>query len=108
MRWNVEQVGIDRSDALERFAEQRIVRPLSRMGERIRYVWVRLKSGDGKAHQGTQGAAVEVALYGGQVLHLDAWAGCHYGAVDEVADRTRRSVRRKLERRETRRRRAQR
>ena len=99
MEWQIKQVGIDQSDALSTFAERRVIRPLSRMADRIRHVLVKLKADNTGSADRLSGATVQVTLHGGQVVYVDAWAGCHYSAVDQAATRARRSVTRRVDRR---------
>jgi len=108
MEWQIRQVGFEHSQPLARFAQERLIEPLSRMASGIRGVMVRLKQGDGRPHEGTRGAAVLVKFEGGGTLHIDTWNDCHYSAVSEVADRVRHAVARQLARRRTLRRRRRR
>lgn len=105
MEWQVQHIGIDRSEALTRFAERRVIQPLARMADRVRHVLVRLKAGDGRSSDRSRGAAVQVSLDNGQVVCINAWAGCHYGAVDAAAERTKRTVARRVQRQHRRQRR---
>jgi ribosome-associated translation inhibitor RaiA len=100
MRTVIDQVGFTRSAALDAFAKQKAVSPLSRMAGRIKRIWVQFKSGDGKRHTGAHGATIQVVMRDGPTLHVDAWAGCHYAAVEQAANRARRKVVRHLGRRQ--------
>ena len=108
MHWQIKHVGVESSPALTGFVQRKVVEPLSRMADRIQRVLVRVKSGDGRAEAGGCGATVQVALRGGPIVHVDAWEGCHYSAVDRAAERARRRVTRHLDRRATRHRRSSR
>ena len=99
MEWQIKHIGIDRSEALSEFTERRVIQPLSRMADRIRHVLVKLKTDNARSADRLSGAAVQVTLHGGQVVYVDAWAGCPYGAVDQAADRVRQSVTRRVDRR---------
>lgn len=105
MQWQIKHIGIDRSEALTRFTERRVIQPLSRMADRIRHVLIRLKAENGRSPEHLSGAAVEVTLQSGRVLYVDAWASCHYSAVDQAATRARKTVARRVARRFTHRRR---
>lgn len=105
MQWNVDQIGFTDSPALHQFARRKAIDPLSRLAGQIRRVWVQLKSGDGKPHRGSHGASVQVVMQTGRTVHVEAWAGCHYAAVEQAAERARRSVLRDLGRRRTKQRR---
>ncbi len=105
MRWQVKHIGIDRSEALTRFAERRVIQPLARMTDRVRHILIKLNAGDGRSPDRLSGAAVQVALNNGQLVCVNAWGDSHYTAVDAAAERARRSVVKRVQRQHRRRRR---
>jgi len=105
MKWQIKQVGLDRSTSLEERARRKIIAPLSRMAGQTARVMVRLKSGDGRTDAGGHGASVLVSLRNGPVLNVDAWSVCHHSALDDAADRVRHAVSRYTDRRQGKRRR---
>ncbi len=105
MRWQIQQIGFESSGSLAGFVQDKLIRPLSQMASGVRKVVVKLRSDGGGPRPQRCGAAVVIQMNDSQTLHIKHWESCHYSAVERVADRARRAVRSRIERRQDKRRR---
>jgi len=104
MHWNLSGVNLEVTGAMRRYADKRVVQPLSRLGGHVRSLRLWLRR-DGRRQNDQVGEVrAVVTLSNGQVVAINEQDRCYYSALDLVADRVKETVRRRVERRQTRKR----
>ena len=106
MQLSIRKNNLQWSDALAGYTERRVHHGLDRLRERVRSVLVRLADVNGPRGGRDKHCAVLIRLATGEEIIVNARDACPYRAVDGAVNRLKRSVKKQVGRRRSRRRRA--
>ena len=99
MQIDIQSQGFALTDALREYAERRLRFALARVGDRIRRVRVRLADVNGPRGGIDKACSIQVTLNGLAAVMTEDTEADLYLAIDRAADRTGRSVARRVARR---------
>lgn len=104
MQWKIQGLNVQVSQAIANHAQKRLIDPLGRFAGMVKRVMVRLQDVDlARVHSPIRASAMLV-LRDGTVLNVQQQDSDFYSAVDQLANRVRYAVRRRVDRARTKRR----
>ncbi len=98
MQWTLIGTNVPRSLALEDYVERRLVRRLSRFTGGIRRLVLRARDVDPADLSSDRELTAVVVLDDGQTIRMRQQSSCFYSAADDISDRLRHTIRRRLDR----------
>lgn len=98
MKWDVYGTNVRRSNALRDYVKRRIIDRVTGFADGIRHLVVRARDVDLGNLRSPREVTATVTLAGGQTVRLSQEAHCFYAAVDQLSDRLRYVVRKRLDR----------